>query len=113
PVRGRAGDEAVVDRCAEDPALEVVVRKTLGARVELLGDPGVVLHALVVLDLVRLCVGVVPNLLQLAINGVAARQLLPEFSEAHLSLLPGTGMLLGMPTDASQRCVRIPEVRLL
>ena len=30
PVRGRADDETVVDRCVEDPALEVVVGQTLG-----------------------------------------------------------------------------------
>ena len=78
-VRGRADDETVVDRCVEDAALEVVVGQTLGARVAL-GDPLIVLHALVVLDLVRHLVGVVANFLDLLLGRVAARQFLPELA---------------------------------
>src|SRR4029077_18588612 len=76
-VRGCADDETVVDRCVEDAALEVVVGQTLGARVAL-GDPLIVLHALVVLDLVRNLVGVVANFLDLPLGRVTARQFLPE-----------------------------------
>ena len=77
PVRGRADDEAVVDRRVEDSALEVVVGQTLGARVAL-GDPLIVLHALVVLDHLRSVIGVIANVFQLAVDRVAARQLLPQ-----------------------------------
>ena len=93
PVRGRADDEAVVDRCVEDSALEVVVGQTLGARVAL-GDPLIVLHALVVLDHLRSVIGIVANLLHLALDRVAARQLLPELLQAHRCLLPGSPMVL-------------------
>ena len=93
PVRGRADDETVVDRCVEDAALEVVVGQTLGARVTL-GDPLIVLHALVVLDLVRHLVGVVANFLDLPLGRVTARQFLPELLEAHRPSFRGSQMVL-------------------
>ena len=77
PVRGRADDEAVVDRCVEDAALEVVVGQPLGARVALVDQP-VVLHVLVVRRLVRYLVGVVANLLELAVGRSHRRSASPR-----------------------------------